>query len=157
MLAITGGSAAGAGAETVLGAPYASFLFDLVAGPDNWYLVRAVPGDRGVVCAALRAGDGRERLDQAPELVWAAHYAASSNGRSLARVGIANASPLGGLTPDDAAAALRALANAAQLAAMPPAEAVRAGLDPQAVVGGDRLRTTREAIGNADHDAGEHR
>ena len=72
MLAITGGSAWGAGADTILGAPYASILVDLVAGPDNWYLVRAAPGERGIVCAALEAGGGRERRDQAPELVWAA-------------------------------------------------------------------------------------
>ena len=73
MLAITGGSAWEAGAETILGAPYQSYLFDLVAGPDNWHLVRAVPGDRGVVCGALRADSA---ADQAPELVWAARYAA---------------------------------------------------------------------------------
>ena len=33
MLAITGGSAWEAGPETILGAPYQSWLFDLVAGP----------------------------------------------------------------------------------------------------------------------------
>src|SRR5829696_586419 len=52
MLAITGGSAWEAGPETILDAPYASYLFDLIEGPDNWYLVRATPGDRGIVCAA---------------------------------------------------------------------------------------------------------
>jgi hypothetical protein len=154
MLAITGGSAAGAGASTVLGAPYASFLFDLIAGPDNWRLVRAVPGDRGVVCAALRAGDGRERLDQAPELVWAAHYAASSNGRGLGRVGLANASPLDGLGPDEAVVALRGLAQAARLATLPPSEAIREGLDAKAMVRGDRLSAMkrRDALRQ---DAGE--
>ena len=47
MLAITGGSAWEAGPETILEAPYASYLFDLIAGPDNWYLVRAAPGRPG--------------------------------------------------------------------------------------------------------------
>lgn len=129
MLAITGGSAADAGAAAILGAPYASFLFDLVAGPDNWYLVRAAPTERGIICAALRAGNGREQLDQAPELVWAAQYAASSNGRGLARVGLANASSLASLAPAEARAALEALARAATLAGMPAQEAVAAGLD----------------------------
>ena len=145
MLAITGGSAAGAGAATILEAPYASFLFDLVAGPDNWHLVRSVPGDRGVVCAALQAGDGRERQNQAPQLVWAAHYAASSNGRGLARVGLANASPLDTLQPAEAAAALRAVADAARLATLPPGEAIREGLDPKAFVRGDRLQALARA------------
>jgi hypothetical protein len=140
MLAVTGGSAHAAGPETILGAPYHSFLFDLIAGPDNWYLVRAVPGDRGVVCAALRAGGGAEREDQSPELVWAAHYAASSNGRGLARVGLANATPLRDLSPGEARAALEALARAASFAVMPVDQAVEAGLDPRVVTRGPRPR-----------------
>jgi hypothetical protein len=126
MLAITGGSAWEAGAETILDAPYASYLLDLIAGPDNWYLARAVPGDRGIVCAALRAPS---RADQAPALVWAANYAASINGRGLERVGLANASPLGDVDEADAIAALESLVRAARLAGLPPEEAIAAGLD----------------------------
>jgi hypothetical protein len=126
MLAITGGSAWAAGAETILDAPYASYLLDLIAGPDNWYLARAVPGDRGIVCAALRAPS---HSDQAPALVWAARYAASIKGRGMERVGLANASPLGGLDEADATRALTDLARAARLAALSPDEAVAAGLD----------------------------
>jgi hypothetical protein len=126
MLAITGGSAWEAGPETILEAPYASYLLDLIAGPDNWDLARAVPGDRGIVCAALRAPSAD---DQAPVLVWAAHYAASMRGRGLARVGLANAVPLGGLSSHEAAAALTGLARAARFAAMEPEEAIAAGLD----------------------------
>ena len=133
MLVVEGGSASGAGAGTIFGAPYASHAFDLIAGPDNWYLVREAPTERGIVCAALRAGNGEERRDQAPELVWAARYAASANGRGLTRVGLANASPLGGLTLDEARAALDGLARAASFAAMTPDAAVAAGLDPRAV------------------------
>ena len=59
MLAITGGSAWEAGADTILGAPFQSYLFDLVAGPDNWHLVRAVPGDRGVVCGGAASRQRR--------------------------------------------------------------------------------------------------
>ena len=131
MLAVVGGSAWEAGADTILGAPYASVLVDLVAGPDNWYLVRAAPGERGIVCGALEAGGGRERRDQAPELAWAANYAASANGRGLARVGLANGSLLGSLAPAEARDALRALGRAAALAALPMDEAVAAGLDPR--------------------------
>jgi methionine synthase II (cobalamin-independent) len=130
MLAITGGSAWAAGAETILGAPFQSFLFDLVAGPDNWHLVRAVPGDLGVVCGVLRADSA---ADQAPELVWAAHYAASSNGRGLERVGLANAGSLDGLSTDDLRRAAAALARAAHLATLPLEQAVAEGLDPRTI------------------------
>jgi hypothetical protein len=131
MLAVVGGSAAEAGAEVLFGMPYASYAFDLLAGPDNWYLVREAPADRGIVCAALRAGNGAEDRDQAPQLVWAARYAASSRGRGLERVGLANASPLVGLAPAAARRALDALARSSALAAMPPGRAVEAGLDPR--------------------------
>jgi methionine synthase II (cobalamin-independent) len=86
-LAITGGNADAAGVETFLDAPYASYAFDLINGPDNWRLVTAIPGDRGIVCGAL---DSRARSDDAVELVvWAAQYAASTSGRGLDRVGLA--------------------------------------------------------------------
>ncbi len=128
MLVIQGGSAWEAGDETILSAPYRSYLFDLIAGPDNWYLVRAVPGDRGVVCAALTAPSAE---DQAPILDWAARYAASANGRGPDRVGLTNASPLDGLTADAAQAALTTLARAAHVAVLPPVDAVAEGLDPR--------------------------
>ena len=128
MLAISGGSAADAGAETIFSAPYHSHLFDLIAGPDDWVLVRAAPPERGIVCGALRAGpdatDG-----QAPVLVWAANYAASTGQRGLRRVGLANATLLRNLTRDEALAAIRWLGRAASFAAMPPEDAVAAGLD----------------------------
>jgi hypothetical protein len=134
MLAITGGSAHRSGPGPIFGAPYRSYLFDLVAGPDNWYLVRSAPGDRGIVCAALRAGDARGSEDQAPLLSWAAHYAASSNGRGLERVGLANATPLAGLDPTMAHRALDDLGRAAVLAAVPPKKAVDLGMDPRSIV-----------------------
>ena len=133
MLVIAGGSAHAAGAEAIFGAPYRSHLFDLIAGPDNWYLVRAAPADRGIICAALVAGDGAEARDQAPQLVWAARYAASAGSRGLERVGLANASLLTGLEPAAARRALEALGRAASLAGLPVAEAVDAGLDPRTV------------------------
>ena len=132
MLAITGGSAAEAGAAAIFAAPYRSYLFDLVAGPDNWYLVRAAPPERGIVCGAMRVETtGGE--NQLPLLVWAARYAASAGGRGLDRVGLANATPLGGLDQAAARAALLTLGRAADLAAMPLERAVEAGLDPRTI------------------------
>jgi hypothetical protein len=129
-LAITGGSADEADAETILGAPYRSFLFDLIGGPDNWRLVAAAPAERGIVCGALRL-DGRGG-DPAPLLAWAARYAAATNGRGTARVGLANAGSLAALTPAAAADRVQVLGRATWLAAMAPAEAIEAGLDPRA-------------------------
>ena len=134
MLAITGGSAHAGGPAPIFGAPYKSHLFDLVAGPDNWYLVRSAPGDRGIVCAALRAGIPATADDQAPLLSWAAHYAASSNGRGLERVGLANATALETLDPAVARRALDDLGRAATLAALPQKQAVDLGMDPRAIM-----------------------
>jgi hypothetical protein len=132
MLAINGGAADGAGSETILAAPYRSYLFDLVNGPDNWRLVRAVPSERGIVCAALRVeATGGE--DQLPILVWAAHYAASSNARGPDRIGLANATPLSTLVPAVGAAALATLGRATALAVLPLERAVEAGLDARTV------------------------
>ena len=81
-LAITGGAADTAGAATILGPAYASLAVDLIAGPDNWRLVRSAPGDRGIVCGALSAAEGS---DDGPEtLLWAAAYAAGER-RARAR------------------------------------------------------------------------
>lgn len=132
MLAITGGNADTAGPEAIFAAPYRSYLFDLVAGPDNWRLVRAAPADRGIVCAAMRVEEAGGE-DQVPLLVWAARYAASSGGRGLDRVGLANGTPVGGLDPAVARAALVTLGEAASLAVMPLDRAVQAGLDPRTV------------------------
>ena len=133
MLAILGGSAHGAGGETVFGAPWHSVLVDLVGGPDNWYLVRQAPGDRGIVCGVLQAREDGLEVDQAPELVWAAQYAASSNDRGMARVGLTNVTRLADRSPAAARVAARQLAQAARFAVMPLADAVEAGLDPRTI------------------------
>lgn len=130
MLVVSGGSAHLAGPDAILGAPYRSFLFDLIEGPDNWYLVRATPGDRGVVCGALRVSEPPPG-DQASLLVWAAGYAASTANRGAARVGLANASPLREVSPATAHALVREVGRGARLAAMDPKDAIKAGLDPR--------------------------
>lgn len=133
MLALTGGSAVGAGPGAIFAAPYRSHAFDLIEGPDNWSLVRAAPPGRGIVCGALDTRPGATGEDQVPLLVWAARYAASAGGRGLDRVGLTNGTSMGLLDPGAGRAALEQLARAASLAAMPLPEAVEAGLDPRTV------------------------
>jgi methionine synthase II (cobalamin-independent) len=129
-LAIIGGNADATGVETLLSASYASLAVDLIAGPDNWRLVVATPGDRGVVCGALSPEAGS---DDAPEvLLWAAAYAASTAGRGPARVGLATAGSLAGLPWETAVAKMRRLGEAARLADLPPDE-LRRSIDPRAV------------------------
>lgn len=130
-LAILGGSADAAGAATILAPPYASFGFDLIAGPDNWRLIRDVPGERGVVCGALSpaadAAGGPELL------VWAAQYAASSGDRGIDRVGLANAPGLDRLPWDAVERKLRRLAEAAHLASAEGRAELPHALDPRAI------------------------
>lgn len=130
-LSIVGGSADGAGAETILAPGYASFAFDLIAGPDNWRLAALVPGDRGLVAGTL---SGRERGDEPKEvLLWAAHYAASTGGRGIVRVGLGSAGGYEQLPWGVALRKLARLGEAARLAAMPPGPELSRRLDPRAV------------------------
>jgi methionine synthase II (cobalamin-independent) len=130
-LVLTGGNVDAAGAATFFDLPYASYAFDLIAGPDNWRLIAEAPGDRGIICGAL---DPAAASSDRPEvLVWAAHYAASTGGRGLVRVGLANASSLAGLSPERARAKVHALADAARIAAVGSTEELAAALDPRAV------------------------
>lgn len=130
MLALEGGPALDAWPDTVFAAPYRSHLFDLVAAPDSWRLVRAVPAGRGIVCAAMRTDTAE---DQLPMLVWAARYAASGRPSGLDQVGIANAGSLADHSPAAAAQALGVLGRAARLAVMPLEQAVESGLDPRTI------------------------
>jgi hypothetical protein len=132
MLAVTGGDAPALRGGVIASLPYASVLLDLVRGPDNWHLARDLPGERGIVCAALAATPGQRLGDQSPQLVWAAQYAASMGRRGLARVGLANASSLAALTPAEARAALEALVAAARFAVMSREDALAAGFDERA-------------------------
>jgi methionine synthase II (cobalamin-independent) len=130
-LVLTGGDVDGLGAATLFDLPFASYAFDLIAGPENWRLIAEAPGDRGIVCGAL---DPSAAADDRPEpLVWAAHYAASTRRRGLSRVGLANASSLEALPRDHARRKLEALVEAARLAALEDPQELAAQLDPRAV------------------------
>ncbi len=129
-LVLTGGAADGAGIETFLAAPYASLAVDLIAGPDNWRLVVATPGDRGVICGVLSPSADS---DDGPELLlWAAAYAASTGGRGPERVGLASASSLAHLSWELAVRKVERLGEAARLAEEPLDTRMQA-LDPRAV------------------------
>lgn len=128
-LAIVGGNADTAGRETILGAPYASFLFDLIAGPDNWRLVVPAPPSAGIVVGAL---DVRPEVREVPEtVVWAAHYAASTGGRGLDRVGVATAASLGPFEWTHAVERMKLLGRSARIADLPRGETLARALDPR--------------------------
>ncbi len=133
-LAITGGSAHEAGAATILEPPYQSLAVDLIDGPDAWYLVRATPSTRGVICGAVSTHPGS---DDGPEvLLWAGAYAASSGvgggARGPARVGLATAGSLAQLSWEAAARKVERLGHAVHLASLPAQEAL-AAFDPRAI------------------------
>jgi methionine synthase II (cobalamin-independent) len=129
-LAITGGSPDPAGIPVIAAAPFASLAVDLIAGPDNWRLVTAIPGARGVVAGALSTASGS---DDGPELLlWALGYAASTNGRGAGRVGLATASGLERLAWTDALAKMDRLAEAVELAALERTERAER-IDPRAI------------------------
>ena len=130
-LSLVGESAATAGPETILDARYASYAFDLIAGPDNWNLAARVPGDRGVIAGVLSA---RETSDEPKEIMlWAAHRVASSSGRGMDRVGLGSAGSFANLAWEVAVKKMQRLGEAARLASMPPSEELASSLDPRAV------------------------
>jgi hypothetical protein len=121
---------------------YASYAFDLIGGPDNWRLIVQAPADRGIIVGALGLAAGADETREV--LVWAAHYAASTNGRGLARVGLANAPAAPGSPPPARAEMLRKLglvAEASRIAAVEePGEMAalldRRAVDPRSMSGG---------------------
>ena len=130
-LAIVGGNADTAGIETILAPAYASLAVDLIAGPDNWRLVAQAPSSVGIVAGAMSA---RKNGDEGPEvLLFAARYAASTQGRGSARVGLALAPGLEGLTWDVAVRKMGRLGAAARIAGLSPGDELAGSLDPRAI------------------------
>ena len=132
-LAVTMGSAEHVGAATLFEPPFRSYLFDLIAGPDNWRLVADAPGERGIVCGVADARSTRR--DELEVMVWAAHYAASTKGRGLERVGLAPSTGLEYLPRDRAKAKMELLGRAVRHAAGAPDELVRAAPAPAGLEG----------------------
>ena len=129
-LAVTGGSAEAVGPAALFDLPFASYLFDLVGGPDNWRLITRAPRERGIVCGVA---DARRTDDDHLELmVWAAHYAASTAGRGLERVGLATSGSLAHLPRERAKAKIERLGEAARIAALGSWQESVKELDPRA-------------------------
>jgi methionine synthase II (cobalamin-independent) len=129
-LAIRGGSAYPAGPETIFAAPYASYLFDLCAGPDNWRLVVAAPSERGIV---VGAEDASLLKAEGPELhAFAIGYGASTGGRGHDRIGLATSGDMGRLPWAAAQAKMASIGRTAALYAGPPGS-LAAAMDPRAI------------------------
>jgi methionine synthase II (cobalamin-independent) len=130
-LAIVGGNADIAGIETILAPAYSSLAVDLIAGPDNWRLVAQAPTEVGIVAGAMSArADG----DEGPEvLLFAARYAASTQGRGPARIGLAIAPGLQEVPWDAAVRKMNAIGKAARIVALPPGDELAESLDPRAI------------------------
>jgi len=110
-LAVTLGSAHRAGPETLFDAPYRSYLFDLVSGPQNWQLVEEIPTDRGVI---VGVSDARSAApDNVEHLRWAGQYAAAMHLRGSDRVGIAPSTSLEHLPRERARAKIDLLGRTA--------------------------------------------
>ena len=130
-LSITMGDAAAVGADVLFEAPFRSYLLDLIAGPDNWELIARAPHERGIVCGVA---DARNTMpDDEPVMIWAAHYAASTQARGLDRVALAPSASLEYLPRDRAKAKIEALAEAARKAAITDPEELARQMDPRAV------------------------
>jgi hypothetical protein len=129
-LALPGGGATNVGADAMVAAPFASYLVDLILGPDDWREVGRLPGDRGVILgvADLRPG----RVDTKEVLVWATRHAAAMGGRGLDRVGLTTSAGLEVLSREAARARLARLAETAALATLSGAK-LAARLDPRSI------------------------
>ena len=130
-LAIVGGNADTAGIETILAPAYASLAVDLIAGPDTWRLVARAASSVGIVAGAMAADP---EAGEGPELIlYAARYAASTQGRGLARVGVAVVPGLDRLPWATAVRKMNALGHAARLAGLPPGDELADAVDPRSI------------------------
>jgi len=129
-LAVTMGDAVGVGAAALFDLPFRSYLFDLVAGPDNWELVAQAPHERSIVCGAADARNTRPDTEQA--MIRAALYAASTSARGLDRVALSPSTGLEYLPRDRAKAKVEALARAARVVATTDPDELARATDPRA-------------------------
>ncbi len=129
-LAVSGGNADTAGPATFFEAPYESYFFDLIDGPDNWRLISRAPPERGIVCGAVDTRD--PRIDDKELIVWAASYAASG-GRGYERVGVAPAGSLAGFERAVARRKIERLGESARIIEERAEVPIQARLDPRAV------------------------
>ena len=111
MLAITEGSAHRATARVIFDARYRSYLFDLVAGANNWLLIAEAPTDRGIICGVADATNPEP--DDPARMAWAGRYAALVRKRGPDRVGLAPSASLAFLPREAAYAKIERLSTVA--------------------------------------------
>jgi hypothetical protein len=128
-LAFAGGGPTAVPAERAL-VGFASYLFDLIASPDDWRVCRAVPGSCGLIVGVV---DARAARAGGMEVgVCGARYAASMGGRGSSRTGLCPGAGLERLDRTTARALLAFTAEVARAADLPDPELMRA-LDPGTV------------------------
>ncbi len=125
------GRAEHAGPTLLFGLSYPSYLFDLIGGPEDWRLITRAPTQRGIVCGVVPTTPTTEVVKEV--LVWAAQYAASTNGRGLERVGLSTTGSLAHLPWETAVRRVRLLGDAARIAADDSFEHLLRELDPRAL------------------------
>ena len=130
-LAVTMGDAQHAGAALLFDLSFGSYLFDLVAGHENWRLIAYAPPDRTIVCGVADARNTRP--DDEAVMVWAARYAASLGDRGPDRVGLSPSTGLEYLPRDRARAKIQALGAVARKAAGADGGELQAVMDPRAM------------------------
>jgi methionine synthase II (cobalamin-independent) len=125
-LGLVGGVIDPAGYDIVFGAPFRSYLVDVVTDPTAWRTVFAVPEERGVILGADDAH--RTQPEEVEVLVWAMAWAAAA-GRGAERVGIAPSGTLAGLDRHQARRKIERLGESIRIANMGPLEGVADSLD----------------------------
>ena len=127
-LGLTGGAVTSAGHAALLGQPYQSYLVDVLAGPDAWRFIDAVPAERGIVCGVADAA--RASLDEVEVMAWAMAWAAAGD-RGSDRVGVAPNGSLAGMDRLAAKRKIERLGETVRIASMGPLQDVADALDPE--------------------------
>jgi len=110
-LAVPSGSIVAIPPRVFYDAPYLSYLADVTTAPENWSLLGAAPGGRGLICGVADART--DAADDREFMAWAGLYAAAMSGRGGDRVGLAPTGSLGSLAREAALAKIAALAEVA--------------------------------------------
>ena len=136
-LALAGGGPTRLPPERLL-VGFSSYLFDLIASPDDWNLCARVPGSAGLIVGVV---DARAARAGAAEVgVWGARYASSMGGRGPARTGICPGAGLEHVDRAGARALLAFTADVARKADLPDAQLMReldaTAIDPRSAAMG---------------------
>jgi hypothetical protein len=128
-LALAGAAPTAVPAERLL-VGFASYLFDVIAAPDDWRVCRRVPAEAGLIVGVVDARAARAGASEVG--VWGARYAASMGGRGPARTGICPGAGLESLDRAAVRALLAFTADVARKADLPDSQLMQE-LDPAAI------------------------